>query len=330
MKKYYEEVDILRGIAIILVLLGHSIIVFPVNLNDIPWCGTLHDLASSVHLPLFFLSSGFCFSYRGYPDLLRRKTPRLLIPYLVFTTLNLAAELLLPTLVNEPKPLGELLLNYVTGGAEWFLYTLMIVFLLFPLLIMLGKRKGGTAAACMFLLGLYLYPAWPVVCNLDRLAKYFLYFAAGYVIRTNKESGGKLYFSVEKRIGRPLLSLAAFLLWIGWFFVTRLITIPVLGRASALATACCGMIFWLTLALALSGTKHGHRLAEVGKYSLQLYLFNGYLLTVSRTVLVNILGVTSPLLIIFGDLLVILGISYLLIRTVVAKVKLLRFLTGII
>lgn len=330
MKKYYEEVDILRGIAIILVLLGHSIIVFPVNLNEIPWCGTLHNIASSVHLPLFFLASGFCFSYRGYPDLLRRKTPRLLIPYLVFTTLNLAAEFLLPSLVNQPKPLGELLLNYVTGGAEWFLYTLMIVFLLFPLLIMLGKRKGGASAACVLLLGLYLYPKWPTVCNLDRLAKYFLYFAAGYAIRTEKESVGKLFFSVENRIGRPLVSVAALLLWIGCFFVTRLITIPVLGRSAALATACCGMLFWFTLALALSGTKHGHRLAEIGKYSLQLYLFNGYFLTVSRTVLVKILGVTSPFLIIIGNMLVILGISYLLIRTVVAKVKLFRFLTGIV
>ncbi len=37
-KKYYEEIDILKGIAITLVVLGHSVIVYPINLHDIFWC----------------------------------------------------------------------------------------------------------------------------------------------------------------------------------------------------------------------------------------------------------------------------------------------------
>ena len=80
MKKHYPEVDSLRGLAIALVLLGHSVIKYPVDLNQILWCDALHYAVSSVHLPLFFAVAGFCYSFRGYKDLLRRKTPRLLVP----------------------------------------------------------------------------------------------------------------------------------------------------------------------------------------------------------------------------------------------------------
>lgn len=35
MTKHYKSIDILRGIAITLVILGHAIIVFPINLHDV-------------------------------------------------------------------------------------------------------------------------------------------------------------------------------------------------------------------------------------------------------------------------------------------------------
>ena len=41
-RKRLPEVDILRGMAILMVLLYHSIIVFPVNLHEIQWCSALH------------------------------------------------------------------------------------------------------------------------------------------------------------------------------------------------------------------------------------------------------------------------------------------------
>ena len=65
MKKYYEEVDILKGIAIILVIIGHAIILYPINLHKIDWCNYFFEFVSIAHMPLFFLVSGFCFSYKN-------------------------------------------------------------------------------------------------------------------------------------------------------------------------------------------------------------------------------------------------------------------------
>ena len=60
-----KEIDIMRGLAIFLVVLGHAIIVYPINLHEITWCKTLHDLIYSFHMELFFVISGWCFKYNG-------------------------------------------------------------------------------------------------------------------------------------------------------------------------------------------------------------------------------------------------------------------------
>lgn len=60
MKERIEEIDWLRGFATFLVILGHSIIVYPINLHEIPWCNVLYEFISSFHMPLFFVISGFC------------------------------------------------------------------------------------------------------------------------------------------------------------------------------------------------------------------------------------------------------------------------------
>lgn len=37
-KERFSKIEILRFIAMILVLIGHTIILFPINLHEISWC----------------------------------------------------------------------------------------------------------------------------------------------------------------------------------------------------------------------------------------------------------------------------------------------------
>ena len=46
--KRWQEADILRGMAILMVLLYHSIIVFPLDLHEIVWCRMLHTFLWTV------------------------------------------------------------------------------------------------------------------------------------------------------------------------------------------------------------------------------------------------------------------------------------------
>lgn len=61
MKKYYEEIDILKGIAIMLVIIGHAIILFPINLHEVNWCNSIFEFVSISHLALFFIVSRILF-----------------------------------------------------------------------------------------------------------------------------------------------------------------------------------------------------------------------------------------------------------------------------
>ena len=63
--KRKDEIDWLRGFAAFLVVLGHAIIVFPVNLHDIFWCRYLYNVIYSFHMPMFFAISGYCYSIGG-------------------------------------------------------------------------------------------------------------------------------------------------------------------------------------------------------------------------------------------------------------------------
>ena len=65
-----------------------------------------------------------------------------------------------------------------------------------------------------------------------------------------------------------------------------------------------------------------------GKYSLQLYLFNGFFLVASRTVIVSVLGVYDPFIIIVFNVFVDFFVSYVVIKYLCDRIKPVRLLMG--
>lgn len=64
-KKHYVEIDVLKGIAIAMVILGHAVIRYPINLHEVAWTKAIYDWVETMHMPLFFMVSGFCYRYTG-------------------------------------------------------------------------------------------------------------------------------------------------------------------------------------------------------------------------------------------------------------------------
>ena len=64
-KKHYVEIDVLKGIAIAMVILGHAVIRYPINLYEVAWTKAIYDWVETMHMPLFFMVSGFCYRYTG-------------------------------------------------------------------------------------------------------------------------------------------------------------------------------------------------------------------------------------------------------------------------
>lgn len=129
-----RNVDILRGYAISLVVLGHAIIIYPQNLHLITWCRFLYDLICSFHMPLFFFISGFIYHYfekglKGYIHYIKNKAKRLLVPYLIFSGIQLIPRYIFVNLVNKKvTSLFDGIINIFTGGGiGFYIYCLVYI-----------------------------------------------------------------------------------------------------------------------------------------------------------------------------------------------------------
>lgn len=177
--KHYREIDILRGIAIIMVFLGHAVIVYPINLENVAWCRGLVAFISAVHMPLFFIVAGFCFHRKStYVDMVHKKIKRLLVPYVIFNLFDMCCRLVLSKFVNRPCGIRESMIKMLFyGGEYWFLYVLFLMCILWGGILPYVKKHVwlqvivGIAAVVLNVLQISFD-----VCKVDSLCRFFVFF----------------------------------------------------------------------------------------------------------------------------------------------------------
>lgn len=325
-KQYFPAADILRGAAILSVLLYHGIIEYPIDLRGMyPWCDWLFRMLAAFHMPLFFVLSGFVYSCRNYADYMKKRCLRLALPYFVFAGASIALHSVAGDLVNGGAGAGEGLANLLLYGADyWFLYSLFFISAVFPLL---DRIKAKWFLPCLILVTLLVEPI-PMTRRfvMNKNIYYLGYFALGVYLRRNVHLLEKAHSTVKKA---PLVSMvvsgAAFL---GIFhflqyylpdFAHRDYIYALFGCAAvAIAFTAFDLPAWLSSFLRLCG-----------KYSLQLYLLNGYLLVVGRTLLVSVLKIRNPAAIMLGLTVLCLFGGLFISKYILDKCRLFRVLSGI-
>ncbi|MBQ9437567.1 MAG: acyltransferase [Lachnospiraceae bacterium] len=333
MKKHYDEIDILKGIAIFLVVVGHGVILYPVNLHNVILTSRIYEWVESVHMPLFFLLAGFTFSYHeGY---WRKKAKRILVPYLAFCLLDILLKSTLPMLVNKQKPLTEHIYDvFCGGGGYWFLYVLMVFYLVSPVLLLL-VRKLSILRLLWFPVALCLpfVPGIPEIFLLRLTAHYAPYFAAGVVVRYYVDRhAGINESSVRQETDRLHSGQYYFLAMI----VLGLWAVIKFGNGTAIYTvlyvlgAFSGILFFYLLVRSGFFRPVEQFLKDWGKLSLQIYLLDSYLLVVSRTLICRVLGEGQAFWILLFNVVFDLGGALLLIHFVLGKAKVLKFLSGML
>ena len=315
-RRRYGEIDSLKGFAIFLVVLGHAIIYFPINLHEVPWCEVLFKMLSGIHMPLFFTISGFCFSYRGkYWDFIFKKIKRLLIPYFAFNLLDLIPRAFLPQLVNRPQSIVESVKDILLyGGEYWFLMTLFVLFAVYPAIYrwQAGSKHRRLLTTVFFvLLAIIRIPT--EVFTLSLASGYLFFFHLGVLLKTSDVR----IFEFKLSKSRKLLPVGAAGLWIALLFSPWATELEIL--VSLLGVIAC---YFLTKLKLFNGI-----FERFGKFSLQLYLLNGFLLVISRTVICRVTA--DPAAIIAFNMLVDFVLSYLAIKYICNRFKLLRVLMGI-
>lgn len=129
MRQRIEWIDTIKGIVILLMMVGHYEFTPP----------TLKKMIYSFHMPIFFILSGYLSysSNNNFNVVFAKKTKSLLIPYIFWCFIMIIANMILhqPADYTFVKGLEEcFLLNKPASRPLWFLFTLYLTDLLFFLL----------------------------------------------------------------------------------------------------------------------------------------------------------------------------------------------------
>lgn len=339
-KKYYPEMDKLRGVAILMVLLYHSILVYPVDLTQNLWCSYLHMILWMAEMPLFFLISGFCFQYRGeYGVYLSGKVRRILVPHLVFGAADTLIRVVPNPLVHRTVEWqGALKEFFLYGANDWFLLSLFTIFLAAPLGRKLLQKKYGAVLLLALAAALFFgYRGVPEALSLKNSSTFLIYFVIGMILRKKKEQGlrARVCFMLPALlIGAAGIYLLMNQHWMVHFgaklfwdvtagYVLRRLLEFVVSIAFCYVLYC--FVMWL------QGRNHAadRLLTLCGKYSLQMYLLDGYALVITRMLLIRVMKVETPLWIILGNFVADTAIVLAVTCWFLKRFRLTRVLSGL-
>lgn len=164
----------------------------------------------------------------------------------------------------------------------------------------------------------------PEIFELNLVVRYLFYFIAGYLIKTNWMD---IHRCKERMLkNRWLLLIVSCVIW---YCCIEAILITDETIIWSFIASIVGM-FAVWIVTTLIAKYNSTFLCDLSRYSLQLYLLNGYLLVISRTIIISILDVDSAVLIIVFNMFITLVFSWLVIKYILAQFKFSRFLLGIV
>lgn len=323
------ELDILKGFAMICMVIGHSIIVYPIDISHVAWCEGLHNFIYSFHMELLFLLSGFLYRRKEWLPYVKGKVNRILVPYLIWGAVFLLMPVLFSPIVHRETPFADGVVNYLLyGGGYWFLYVLFIIFMIYPLIDML--QNGLKTVMMVALLFANYFIKFPSVLCLDLVMFYLTFFMAGNLL-----SGIVMKHYVDGKLNR-------WLGLIGLLFMCLLITnrfIPVPAYFTNFIRTVCVMGLLAVASNWLYYTAIGTKDIVLGKmvsvtslcgqYSLQLYLFNGFLMVPLRVLLCSVMHVENAVAIVSVISVVDIAISLLVCVYLLPKSKILSYVCGV-
>lgn len=332
-KKRILEIDLAKGLAIILAVIGHA---FPDAVKGF-WIAGENSVAASMeqfiysfHMPLFFMCSGFLFLPKltngGGNQTITTRFKRLMIPYLFLSFMYLGGKMvggaLADNALSDNPIVGIMFGNSPCYGA-WFLWVLF-----FMSVIVLCLRRVNV----WFLLAVFIAASY-IPLNLEAdfkgisvIMSATMWFLTGCVVRKHYSCISK-YLNVYICWGSLLVILAIHiyggLIESSNVLVTRSVAIIKTLMGITASYALCYL-----LATKYTESATTKRLQLCGDYCMDIYIVSMFVLVPLRILYVNV-GLMNyipywPWLIIVSVLGVVLPV--LISKHIVRKVRILRVL----
>lgn len=319
-KERLADIDIGKGIAIVLVVLGHVVArdIKPVG-ND--WFQSFQIGLYSFHMAFFFYLAGQVFwtaAPAERPGRLRRAANRMLPAYVLMALLAFAAKLALAPFMPVDRPVGSLagewatLLMYPTEGFVSFLWFIVVVLTLYALTLFAARVvPGGLGVIIATAFVAHLLSLFGHVTKLGALhyaMMNWLFFTLGCWAM---ESRRQCVVTLRRAWPWPLLALVVALAAVSeqWqWTVPPLLALPALHG--------------LSLFLAERGPRLARWLSTLGSRSWPIYLFNTFAIGAMKVIILKTMGWDGPRFFVALPLLLAAGLllPLLLQRWVLSRV----------
>lgn len=297
MGKRIEWLDTAKGIAMIMVVMGHVV----QSYHNVQQYETsllfnfTHRFVYSFHMALFMVISGILLHVSmkkvsltkatgGVRHLLINKAIAYLVPYIFFSFVWWSFKMAFAGQVNSTLELKDLLLIFIYPiSFMWFLYALFIIVLV---QVLIGKKAENktfalshlTIALALFLLQPYLVKELVNIRFSDLIVndiiRNYLYFLIGFYY-----SRWIIYFMESKKKQR-IAVLSGLTLFISNIVLYNHPNLS--NQCTSVIIALSGCIFSLIVCSTIDRVKV---LSIVGKYSLSIYVLQGLTIAATRQAL---------------------------------------------
>lgn len=212
MSKRISYIDTVKGIGIVLVILGHT--------YQVPQL--LHDAIYSFHMPLFFVVSGYVYNETRYSqysikDYLMKRAKDYLVPYYVFAFINLGLVIVWNTLLLHETIAASKIWSYVCGilycysdmlhmpncTPIWFLMSLFFASILFWFVLKRQRERAWVAALCSMAVGYThsLLTDIPLPLKLDTIFMAMFFMYVGHLMKQKEALKYPVYLAAVGLVG---------------------------------------------------------------------------------------------------------------------------------
>lgn len=292
-----QEIDIARGIAIILVVLGHAIaktseldgMLLPRTLKS------TFDIIYGFHMPLMFFISGIFINNSikgGFQSFVRKKINRLVVPYFIWVFITVFIKILTSRYQYHQRTWVDFFLSpFIPFEQYYFIY---VAFFLSLFYFFLGQ-KDFLFFACVSYFSIKIIPdVW--VTRL--LVSFALYFALGSVFNQFTEKYGNCFYKKSYAIFTYVIfilhsfMLSSMVAFIGILFTLQFSHLIFTKKIFSV----CTILDWC------------------GRKSMQIYCMHPIFMGIIRIISHKIIGIDYPYLMTITQLIFALVLSWLVLK----------------
>ncbi|MBE6055135.1 MAG: acyltransferase [Clostridium sartagoforme] len=299
-KKYFNETNYMKGVAILLVFIGHaatpSFLIRPYGYEFVV------QFIYLIHMPVFFFVSGFLSVKiltmdlkNSYYKFIKSKFLRLGVPFLTLSFITNFLIISLKALTNSNLSIKDILemikvvLFYPETsvmGALWFLYTLLIIFVISPLLV---KSPMKILLLATIILNIFS-PRYVHFLAFGRISFFLIFYLFGLIVRKNYD---KFKSIINKN--NIVISLIAFItIFINAYIYSKEITLNTyLLNILSFISGILGILIIYILINTIKSSKINKALNILGKYSLDIYIFSWFFQIISMILITKILKIQN-------------------------------------